>query len=100
MQKKADIIFHDNQFHLSGTLDFSNVQLLYGKSLPQLRACSELNFNFSQLLSSNSSGLALIIEWIKFAKQQQKPIRFLHLSKELISIAKAAGIEALIFDQQ
>lgn len=92
----ADILFKNNQFFLTGDLTFSNVMSVYEKSLPDLYKCLELRFDFSQLKSSDSSGLALIIEWIKFSKQQHRRIQFLHLSKDIMAIAKAAGIDALI----
>jgi phospholipid transport system transporter-binding protein len=96
MQKTADIIFQNNKFLISGDLDFSNVMLVYAKSLPQLEASSAWEFDFSSLKSSDSSGLALIIEWLKLAKRSNKSIQFTHLSPDLISIAKAAGIDQLI----
>lgn len=96
MQKVANVIFKDNQFSVSGELDFSNVMALYEKTLPQIEKCSALNFDFSEVKSSDSSGLALIIEWLRFAKQHQKSIQFTHISNEIMSIAKAAGLDSLI----
>ncbi len=94
--KNADIIFKDNQFFITGDLTLFNVMSVYEKSLPDLYKCLELCFDFSQLKSSDSAGLALIIEWIKFSKWQHKPIQFKHLSNDIMSIAKAAGINHLI----
>ena len=96
MQKLADITFKDNQFFIAGELNFFNVMSLFQKSLPQLQQYRELHFNFSELKSSDSGGLALIMEWIKFAKQQNKAIYFTHLSKDILSLAKAAGLDSLI----
>lgn len=96
MQKLADITFQNNTFHVIGDLDFSNVMSVYQKSLSNLMKCPEAIFNFSQLTSSDSSCLALIMEWMKFAASERKPIRFTHLSAELMSIAKAAGMDKLI----
>lgn len=96
MQKNADITFKENTFVLTGDLDFANVMSVYRSSLPAMIKNKELHFDFSQLKSSDSSGLALIIEWIKFATANHKSIRFSHLSKDLMSIAKAAGLDKLI----
>lgn len=96
MQKVADITFQNTEFMLSGELDFANVMSVYQKSLRNLSDCANLTFDFSELKSSDSSGLALIIEWVKLAKQQRKPIHFKNLSKDLLSIASAAGLSNLI----
>jgi phospholipid transport system transporter-binding protein len=92
---KADITLQGNQFHVSGDLNFANVMSIYQKSLSQVNQCSELIFDFSQLTSSNSAGLALIIEWIKLSKQISKPIHFNHLPDDIMSIAKAAGVDGM-----
>lgn len=96
MQKSADITFQDGNFFISGELSFFNVMSVYQKSLSYLPQCAELRFDFSELKSSDSGGLALIMEWIKFAKRQEKPIYFTHLSKDILSLAKAAGLDTLI----
>lgn len=94
--KQADIIFQENKFLISGELNFANVMAVYKKSLPQINKSTALEFDFSALKSSDSAGLALIIEWIKFAKANNKSIRFAHLSRDLLSIARAAGLGSLI----
>jgi len=97
MEKKiADIRMQGNEVLVLGNLSFYNVMSVYEKSLSQLDACPELNFNFSELQSSDSSGLALIMEWIRLAKQRNKPIRFSHLSDDLLSIASVSGLIKLI----
>lgn len=96
MQKQADITFDEQRLILSGDLNFLNVMPLYQKSLPYLHQCPELPFDFAEVKSSDSAGLALIIEWIKYAKRSNKQIHFSHLSQDLLSIATAAGIDQLI----
>ena len=96
MPRHADIRFHNNAFLISGDLGFCNVMHIYERSLSQVQRCHELNFDFAQVTSSNSAGLALIIEWLKCAKQHNKPINFTNLSPDLLAIAKAAGIDNLI----
>lgn len=96
MQKLADIELKDNVFLLSGDLHFSNAMAVYQKSLPLLNKSQDLHFDFSQLKSSDSSGLALVVDWLKYANKEKKPVKFMHLSEDLLSIAKAAGISGMI----
>lgn len=95
MQKHAEIIFRDKQFFVLGELHMSNVMSLYDKSLIDFNE-QVLTINFSELQASDSSGLALIIEWLKFAKQKNKRIKFLHFPEQLNLIAKAAGLEVML----
>lgn len=96
MSKIADIIFQNDCFFVSGELCFANVVSVYRKSLAELNKAASLNFDFSQLKFSDSSGLALLLEWTRFAKKNNKPILFAALSPELAQIAKTAGLEELI----
>lgn len=96
MKKTADITLQYNTLIIEGDLNFSNVMLVFQKSLRILPKNKNLTFDFSQLQSSDSSAIALIIEWIKFANSHNKSIRFTNLSDELISIAKAAHLDKLI----
>lgn len=95
MHKTADIAFQDNRYMIGGDLSFDNVMSVYQKSLEQSGNSSELIFDFSRLHSTDSAGLALIVEWIKLSKQLSKPIHFYHLSEDIMSLAKAAGVDGM-----
>ena len=97
MQKQIEIEFKHNEIKLSGELDFSNVMSILKQSLSKFNSMPEIYIDFSQLKSSDSSGLALIIEWLKYAMSQKKYIQFNHLSQDLQSIVKVSGLESLIF---
>lgn len=80
---------------LSGELDFSNVEAVYQKSLAQWKNSSDICIDFSKLKSANSAGLALMVEWLKLANQQNKTIQFKTVSQDLLAIAKVAGMDKL-----
>jgi phospholipid transport system transporter-binding protein len=86
----------DGSFHVIGKLSFASVVNLYKESMPLINNHQDLLFDFSQVTSSDSSGLALIIEWIKLAKKQSKPIKFHHISDDLMSLAKASSLDKII----
>lgn len=96
MQKYADITIENNTCLVSGDLSFANVMSVYEKSLSYLLSSGELNFDFSQVKSSDSAGLALILEWSKFAKSNNKNVRFSTIPPHLVSLAKAADMDEVI----
>lgn len=96
MNKQAGMKLSNQIIFVDGELNFNNVMSVYAKSLSLIAQCSELAFDFSDLRSSDSSGLALIIEWVKLAKSRQKPIRFLHLPPYLQALATAASLDGLL----
>lgn len=103
-----DVTLNQNQLSLVGDLKFYNVMSAYADSIKLLNTLvtndtskgyqsrPEVIIDFSHVKSSDSSGLALLIEWIKLAKQKQFSVRFTNLSDDIISIARVAGIDKLI----
>ncbi|SRR5579883_118132 len=93
---QADITLQNGRLMVSGQLDFGNVMSVYEKSLALFERCAELNIDFSPLKSSDSSGIALVIEWIKYAKQHHKAIQLINFPQDLKSIVKAARLEKIV----
>lgn len=81
---------------LKGTIDFSNVMSIYEESLIQLAKTNKIIINFFECDIRNSACIALILEWIKWAKLMGKAYEFVGLSDSLLSIAKIGGLHALI----
>ncbi|MFZ2315540.1 MAG: STAS domain-containing protein [Gammaproteobacteria bacterium] len=96
MTKHADITWEENTFVLSGELTFLNVMSVYEKSLPLFASVPSIPLDCANLQSSDSSGLALILEWKKWALQYGKSFQVSHFPENLLSIAKAAGLEELL----
>jgi len=96
MPKKIEIINENNVLMVIGELDYSNAITLFENSLSEIDKLSQLKFDLSKLKTCNSVGLALILEWVKVAKKNNKPIQFQAIPSQLQTISQAAGIESLI----
>ena len=92
----ADIYLKNNKVIVSGSLHFANVMSIYKKSLSLLANVPEYHFDLSGLTSSDSSGLALILEWLASAKKNQKSVKLYAVPQYLLSIAKAARMDEMI----
>ena len=94
--KHASIHCHDSKLVISGDLCFSTVTKVWRASLSLLVKQPHWLFDFSQVKSCNSAALALVLEWLKYAKRENKTIQLLHLPQQLLSIAKVAGVEQIL----
>jgi len=81
---------------VSGELNFETVMRVLSESLPLLAQCKQWQFNFSEVSEANSAAIALMLEWLKYAKQQGKPISFGQLPLQLNSIATVLGVSTII----
>lgn len=96
MNSEATIILKDGSLMISGDINFATVMTLWEQSLPLLEKQTHCQIDFSNVRLANSTSLALILEWIKYANQHAKTIQFNHLPVQVMSIAKAAGLEKLL----
>jgi len=94
----SNITYKNNCLALSGPLDFDTVMDLWRSSLPLLAERSELTFDLSSVSNSNSAGLALLLEWVKYAKNSNKRIHFKNIPSQLLSIAAVSGIDKIIIN--
>jgi len=94
--KQAALCYQHNAFLVSGDLDFKNVMRLHQEMLALMDQSPELAIDFSQVKSSDSSGLALVVEWIRLANQTNKKISLKGISNGLLELAEASGLDAII----
>jgi anti-anti-sigma factor len=97
MSNQVEIKVGNGALQLFGDLDFNNVMSLYQKSIKLFSSQSAiLTLDFAGLRSTNSVALALIVNWMRLAEQTQKSIKLLNLSPEVMSLAKASGLDKVI----
>jgi len=89
----------ENQFVINGDLIFSTVGAIY----EQHKRLFENNENaieisFAGVQRADSSGLALIIEWLRCAQQLDRPLVFTHVPQQIIDLAKLSSLDDLFKD--
>lgn len=92
----ATIIEEGDCLVVSGNLNFATIMPLWNASLLLLIKKSSLRFDLSKIVSSNSAGLALLLEWLRYAKEKKKSITFLNIPSQLLSIANVAGVGKIL----
>lgn len=84
------------RFVVSGNLTFASIDKSTLKSFAFLQGPGPIVLDFSDVSKTDSAGLALIIEWIKFARRRQIRLLFENVPKQLYTIAKVGGFEQLL----
>lgn len=96
MNSLATLVEENQRILVSGTLNFSSIVPLWEASLKLFPKYNAMEIDLANVVAVNSGGLALILEWIKYAKRSQKIIRFINIPLQLQSIAEVGGIDSLI----
>ena len=91
---KVDIIDRGSGvFVIDGDLTFSTIDKKTVKSFDFLKSADSITLDLSQVSSTDSAGLALLIEWIKYAHINQIELKFKNIPEQLITLAKLSGLD-------
>ena len=82
----------DGEFKITGDLDFQTVPAVWQKSTALFEECSSIHIDLSDVIRSNSAGLALLIQWMRYARSRDKTISFHHLPVQMQEIARVCGV--------
>lgn len=84
------------KFTVTGKLSFITVPKLQNIGYHFITEHAELVFDLQKVTVEDNSGLALLVEWMRFAEQQSKSICFINLPNQLLGIAKLSGLERIL----
>lgn len=97
MAKKVPLVkLHLDQKHellIEGILDFDNVDQVYQEGCRLFEGGQEITINLQKVESSNSSALALLMAWFRFARDVDKKITFKNTPAQLMGIAKVSELD-------
>lgn len=92
----SQVSVENETLYIHGDLNFHTVMTIHRDSFAKLENMPVWNINLGKLSACNSAALALILEWVNVAKRKKREIRIGDFPLDLLSIAKAAGIEELL----
>ncbi len=93
--RTASLIEESGCLKVSGILNFVTIIKLWEESLSFFTKQKSLSINLAHVTHANSGGLALMIEWVNYAKDLKKAILFEDVPLHLQSIIDIAGINHL-----
>ncbi|MDO9199407.1 lipid asymmetry maintenance protein MlaB [Rhodoferax sp.] len=80
-------------FVIDGDLTFATIDKQTLKSFNFLNGAKEITLDLSRVSSTDSAGLALMIEWIKYSRDNRTHIAFKNIPEQLLNLAKLSGFD-------
>jgi phospholipid transport system transporter-binding protein len=78
---------------IDGDLTFATIDKKSLKSFSFLNTSKEITIDLSRVSSTDSAGLALMIEWIKYSRQHRTQLSFKNIPEQLLNLAKLSGFD-------
>ncbi len=85
----------EGAYTLKGNLIFSTINKAVLNTLDFKQTSSSITIDLQQVGEIDSAGLALLIEWIKFARAHQKKLHFDNIPTQLTALAKLSYISEI-----
>lgn len=86
----------DQRAALRGKLDFVTVGPLLKAGNQAIEGGRAAVIDLAGVTASDSSGLALLIEWLSVARSTQHPLRYEHIPSQLQQLARLSEVEELL----
>lgn len=80
-------------FLVDGDLTFASIDKRTINSLAFLPSAKEITMDLGRVVSTDSAGLALMIEWIKYTRAHRSHIHFKNIPKQLLTLARLSGFD-------
>lgn len=81
---------------VTGPMTFATAGTLLALGMPRFAGQPALTVDLSDVTDVDSAGLALLIEWLRQARAEQRTVTFRGIPDKLLAIARLSGVEALL----
>ncbi len=81
---------------LSGDMVLSSVQGLLDQTRPLLTSKQYTVIDLSEVGGVDSSGVALMLEWVEWGRERGVPLHFRNIPESLMRIARLSRVEPLL----
>ncbi|MGE5626049.1 MAG: lipid asymmetry maintenance protein MlaB [Bacillota bacterium] len=84
------------QFRVTGRLNFDTVAEALEKSRGVFGDHKKIELDFKQVDSTDSAGLALLVEWAGWAHREKRRMVFRHLPDQALALARISEVDKLL----
>jgi phospholipid transport system transporter-binding protein len=95
-QSAAFEVLEGGRSRVTGSLHFSTVSALLPLGVQAIEGGQADVIDLAGVTASDSSGLALLIEWLSVAKGAGKTLRFENIPSQLQQLARLSEVEELL----
>ncbi len=80
-----------------GELTFNTVPEVAVKGLALFKgAGKDLRIDLREVSRTDSAGLALLIAWLRYAKKENKNLRFLNIPAQMLALAQISSLDQIL----
>jgi len=86
----------NGHFRLSGHLGFDSAAHALTESHKLFAEHKKIQVDLAGVDSTDSAGLALLVEWTGWARREKRKLTFTHVPKQAMALAKISEVDELL----
>lgn len=86
----------DGRFRLSGWVGFTTVMAVLHDSYDLFHDVPEITVDLADVEHISSAGLALLIEWLRWSKRNERRLHFENMPESALAMARICEVEPLL----
>lgn len=84
------------RFQLLGALSFDSVPALCAHASQLFTELDSVQVDLQGVTRSDSAGVALLVEWMRVAREQERVIRFVNIPHQMLAIARVSSLDDIL----
>lgn len=93
--QNCNIVINKKDLYLEGSINFDNAKKIMLLGCQFIDTLDSVNINLQNLKASDSSGLAVISAWFRYANLCKKNIVIKEMPKFLLDLSRVSGLEKI-----
>lgn len=89
-------INNQRQICVAGVVDLDSVQVLCAQGKHLMRDLPKLHVDLSGITDADSSALAMLIEWIRSARDRRQPVEFYNAPAVILDLGRVCGLDQIL----
>lgn len=90
----------EGRFAVAGELNAATVSTLWEESAALFRHHPPLSIDLGDVSRSDSTGVALLVEWLRLARSRGTDLRFRHIPPQMQAIIEIADLEEVLVSSE
>jgi phospholipid transport system transporter-binding protein len=88
----------DTQWSLKGPLNVATIKRVWqqGHRILDITKASQVNLNLEHLTDPDSASVALLLDWLRYAKKHNKTLRLHNVPKKMQDIIRLSNLQDIL----
>lgn len=86
----------EGEYTLSGELTFQSVPQVWRTGNRLFDGANKVSINLAAVSRADSAGLALLVDWTRWAQHHDATIQFVDIPAQMLAIARVSGLDSIL----